>query len=296
MNISCLFPILCWLPVATPGTPATLLSDIEFRSFAIGTNPDDHRPYCQLLLDGTYREKTIIFQTADLKKLPVGLSLTDSTGKTYHPDIILVYLREEKPQAGKNEFSIQISLPEWPSKQAQWIHFDGNIPVTSTRPLSLYPVEMELCAGKSIKVPLIGDEMPQQRDIADLSRLEYLSISAEKGKNEDGNTCTWTFSIGYSEGFLFHGLEFEDMQGLPIPIIKYTPGGLCAGGGGITASQYYTLPNSYNKLLVKVLYLDPLYFETRLIHVDMKVGMGGALPHDRTATKKTSISSPPFTR
>lgn len=289
MNARWLFPLLLWLPVPAPGFPAPLPSHMEFSSFEIGTNPDNHHPYCLLFLNGTYRENISIVQDAGHKDTPSGFSVTDSTGKTYRPEAMAVYPGEAPLQRGGKNFSIQISLPQWPSVQAKWLHLRGAVSVTCTHPLSLYPAEMELSPGKSIQIPLLGDDMPRQEDIADPSRLEHLSLSMRKQKEENKNAYTWQFSIAYSDDFLFYGLEFEDMQGRPIPILKYSPGILCSGGGGTVVSESYTLPRSCKNLQVRVLYLDPRHFETRLLHVDMKIGMGGILPPDHVAKKQHPV-------
>ena len=274
-----LLPLSC---MAAPADNAPLLQDSRtgFASFRTGTDHTEKKKYCMITLDGTYRGKASIVPAAG-KQFP-GLSITDSTGKTYTPDNVLIAMKAEKGPNQEKEFIIQFSFSEWPPKDAEWLRIRGEVPATCTEYSSTDPAEVDLLHPEEIKIPLPPNSGRQDDDIADPARMQFLTLSMKKLKDGDGGrngTDVWEFLLAYPTDFRYRDLHLEDMQGRAVPAgmppSRY--GFSARGGGGTSTYEYLVLPRSREKMKVRILYLDPRKFETRHIPVDVSLGMGGPL-------------------
>lgn len=282
--------LLLFLPlscVAAPADNVPLLqgSRTEFASFLTGTDHREKKKYCRLTLNVAYRGKASIIPASG-KPFP-GLSITDSTGKTYTPDNILISMKAEKGLNQEKEFIIQFSFSEWPPEDAEWLRIRGDVPVTCTEYSSTEPAEVDLLHPEEIKIPLPPNSARQDDDIADPARMQFLTLSMKKLKDEDSGrdgTDVWEFLLAYPTDFQYEDLKLEDLQGRSVPVGM--PPSLCgfsaSGGGGTSTYKYLVLPRSREKMKVRLLYLDPRNFETRHVPVDVSLGMGGPLNKGKT--------------
>lgn len=285
MKFPFLFLTLSCLTTLADHAPDPSGCSMEFNSFDIDTQSPKNTPYCKLVLDGTYGEEMVIISNSIPKKKLSGFSVMDSTGKIYQLDSIQIYPSVEIPKKQPRRFLFHFICLEWPSEQAEWLHFRGTIPIICARVSYLNPVEVDLLQPGKIEIPLLGDDIPVG-DIADPSLLVKLSLSVKKQRDEGENDIRWIFSLKYPSSFRFRGLMLEDMQGRPAPIKAHMSSGILSGGGGTAATEYYTLPRSCEKIRIWASYVDPHNFETRKIPLDIKVGMGGIIPQEKTVSIK----------
>ncbi|WP_295875512.1 hypothetical protein [uncultured Akkermansia sp.] len=277
-----LFLSLSCLGAAADKAPPPPLCHLEFNSFSLGVNGTTKEPYCILSLKGRPLEHLSVVSIS--KERPFDLSVTDSTGKTYALNHVLIEPAWEKEWNREKEFHLRFSLSEWPAEHAEWLRIRGNVSVVCIKASSLDPVEVDLIHPGETEIPVVGNDIPQS-DIADPARTETLILFVEKweGKEEEG--FQWKFSLGHRDSFPYCGMELEDMQGRPIPFKRFT-GGMCSGGGGTTCSEFFILTRPYERLKVRILHADPRNIEIRQVPVDISVGMGGPLNKEKVPAAK----------
>lgn len=280
MKYLLLFLPLSCVAASADNTPLLQGSRTGFASFLTGTDHTEKKKYCIVTLDGTYRGKASIIPASG--KPFSDLSITDSTGKTYTPDNVLISMKAEKGLNQEKEFIIQFSFSEWPPEDAEWLRIRGDVPVTCTEYSSTDPAEVDLLHPEEVKIPLPPNNGRQDDDIADPARMQFLTLSMKKLKDGDGGrngTDVWEFLLAYPTDFRYRDLKLEDMQGRAVP--AGMPPSLCgfsaSGGGGTSTYEYLVLPRSREKMKVRILYLDPRNFETRHVSVDVSLGIGGSL-------------------
>lgn len=94
-----LFLSLSCLGAAADKAPPPPLCHLEFNSFSLGVNGTTKEPYCILSLKGRPLEHlSVVFIS---KERPFDLSVTDSTGKTYALNHVLIEPAWEKSGIGK---------------------------------------------------------------------------------------------------------------------------------------------------------------------------------------------------
>ena len=210
MKYLLLFLPLSCVAASADNTPLLQGSRTEFASFLTGTDHTEKKKYCMVTLDGTYRGKASIIPASG-KPFP-GLSITDSTGKTYTPDNILISMKAEKGLNQDKEFIIQFSFSEWPPEDAEWLRIRGDVPVTCTEYSSTDPAEVDLLHPEEVKIPLPQNSALQD-DVADPSRMSFLTLSVKKRKDVDGGrdgTDVWEFLLAYPTDFRYRDLKLEE--------------------------------------------------------------------------------------
>ena len=273
MKTLLLFLSLSCLGAAADKAPPPPHCHLEFDSFSLGVNSTTKEPYCILSLNGRPLEHLSVVSIS--KERPSDLSVTDSTGKTYALNQVLIEPTGEKEWNREKEFHLRFFLSEWPSEHAEWLRIRGNVSVVCIKASSLDPMEVDLLHPGEAEIPVVGNDIPQD-DVVDPAQTEFLTLSVDKSKIRKEGDYQWKFSLGHRDSFPYCGMELEDMQGRPIPFKHFT-GGMCSGGGGTTCSEFFILTRPYERLKVRILYADPRNIEIRQVPVDISVGMGGLL-------------------
>ncbi len=111
---------------AADKAPPPPLCPLEFDSFSLGVNGTTKEPYCILSLNGRPLEHLSVVSIS--KERPFDLSVTDSTGKTYALNHVLIEPAWEKEWNREEEFHLRFSLSEWPSEHAEWLRIRGMSP------------------------------------------------------------------------------------------------------------------------------------------------------------------------
>lgn len=223
MKYLLLFLPLSCVAASADNTPLLQGSRTGFASFLTGTDHTEKKKYCMVTLDGTYRGKASIIPASG--KPFSDLSITDSTGKTYTPDNVLISMKAEKGLNQEKEFIIQFSFSEWPPEDAEWLRIRGDVPVTCTEYSSTDPAEVDLLHPEEVKIPLPPNNGRQDDGIADPARMQFLTLSMKKLKDGDGGrngTDVWEFLLALPDRFPVPGFETGRHAGTgrPCPVCR----------------------------------------------------------------------------